>query len=167
MTPKTFWRYFLKLFGLYAIWRAGLLLPDFFSIVYFKAFLIIQILIFVSYLAFFAALGYFSLLKTDLIIDKLKLTQGLGDDPLNINIHRSSLLKIIIIMIGGLMLADSLPLLISNLFQYFQNTNYFDKFKDNRSSPLVVLYLLKIIIGFFMIADSRLIVNFIERKRKN
>ena len=167
MTPKVFWTYSLKIFGLYAIYRAGLLLPDFFSIIYYKTFLLIQILIFASFFVFFGTLGYFSVLKTNLIIDKLRLTHGLSDEPMNINIHRSSLLKIAIIVIGGLLVADSLPLLFSNLFQYFQNTNYFSKFKDNRSSPLVVLYLLKVIVGSFMVADSRLVVNFIERKRKN
>ena len=170
MTPKFFWTYSLKIFGLYAIWQSILILPQFFSITYLsvenKTVFLVQILILLIYLVLYAALGYYCVYKTKLVIDKLKLENGFNDEVININIHRSSLLKIAIIIVGGIMLADSLPLLTSNLFQYFQNSAYSSKFKDNRYSPLVILYMLKVVIGYFMVADNRLIVNFIERKRK-
>ncbi|MEP6614834.1 MAG: hypothetical protein ABJA76_23165, partial [Mucilaginibacter sp.] len=83
-----------------------------------------------------------------------------------INIHRSSLLSIATIVIGGLMLADGLPLFVYHGFQYFENIGRDMTFASNRSSPWLITNFLKIAIGYFMVADSRLIVNFIERKRK-
>jgi len=92
--------------------------------------------------------------------------KGNEDERIEVNIHRSSLLKIAIIVLGGLLLADSTPFLGFQLISYFENTQVKLSFIENRASPYLVAELLKVIIGYFMVTDSRLIVNFIERKRK-
>jgi hypothetical protein len=100
------------------------------------------------------------------VIKKLSLDKGFTEENIEINIHRSSLLSIAIIVLGGLMLADALPLLVYDAFNYVQRDDTYTGFSKNRASPYLVSNLLKIVIGYFMVVDSRLIVNFIERKRR-
>ncbi|MCR8558616.1 hypothetical protein KXD93_13250 [Mucilaginibacter sp. BJC16-A38] len=75
-------------------------------------------------------------------------------------------MTIAIIVLGGLMLVDSLPSLIFNGFEYIQNDTTYSKIRDNRATPYLVSNFLKVVVGYFMVADSRLVVNFIERKRR-
>jgi len=167
MTPKTFWTIFLKIFGLYLIWQTLIILPSFFSTLIFmgnsgdkvSVFTTLFAIVFIA--CFFIAILRYCIFKTDWIIE-----EGLSEEKLEINIHRSSLLSIAIIVLGGVMLADGLPLLVYYCFQYIQHDNTYTKFIENRSTPWIVTNFLKILFGYFMVADSRLIVNFIERKRK-
>ena len=64
------------------------------------------------------------------------------------------------------MLADGLPILTFNIFEYIQANTSYNTFSQNRFSPYIVSNLLKVVIGYFMIADSRLLVNFIERRKR-
>jgi len=172
MTIRTFWTIFLKIFGLYLIWQTLTILPGFFSTLIFmntqgdKASLFTTFAAIIFITCFFITILRYCIIKTDWIIEKLQLEKGFAEEKLEINIHRSSLLSIVIIVLGGLMLADGLPLLVYYGFQYIQHNNTYTKFMDNRSTPWLVTNFLKIVIGYFMVSDSRLIVNFIERKRR-
>ena len=173
MTVKTFWTIFLKIFGLYLVWQIISFLPTFVSWINYLGSadaksLLIAIIILCLILGFFILVARYSIFKTDWIIEKLKLEKGFADDRIEINIHRSSLLSIAIIVLGGLLLADGLPMFGYNVFTYIKYSNEY-QYKgiwDNRNTPALVSSLLKVLIGYFMVADSRLIVNFIERKRK-
>lgn len=172
MTPKTFWTFFLKIFGLYLIWQTLILLPSFFSTLVYMFRSDDKLSVFTALCAIvvigctFALIFRTCLFKTDFLIKKLRLDKGFEDETVEINIHRSSLLSIATIVIGGLMLADGLPLLVFYGFQYIQRDSAYATFGRNPSSPWLVTNFLKIVIGYFMVADSRLIINFIERKRK-
>jgi hypothetical protein len=171
MTLKTFWTIFLKIFGIYLIWQVLIILPSFFSTLIFiggedkiSLFTTLSAIIFI--ISFFVLIVRYSIFKTDRVIEKLHLEKGFPDEKLEINIHRSSLLTIATIVLGGLMIADGLPLLIYNTFYYIQRSDALIKFSDNRVTPYLVSNLLKVLLGYFMVSDSRLIVNFVERKRK-
>jgi hypothetical protein len=171
MTLNTFWKIFLKVFALYLIWQLLLVLPTVFSsIVYLtrndkmEMFTIFSGLLCTA-LVFIAIIRY-CLFQSDRVIDKLRLTKGFTDEKLEINIHRSSLLTIIVIVLGCLMIANSLPLFIFNIFSYIQRSDNTMKFQDNPSTPYLVSDFLKVIIGYFIATESRLVVNFIERNRK-
>lgn len=64
------------------------------------------------------------------------------------------------------MVADGLPFLAFNILNYVQADSTYNTFSQNRASPYIISNLLKIVIGYFMMADNRLIINFIERKSK-
>ncbi|MFI5136563.1 MAG: hypothetical protein ACHQIM_01965 [Sphingobacteriales bacterium] len=171
MELKTFWKIFLKIFSLYLIWQTLVILPSFFSTLIFVGgqdkitmFTTVSAIVFIA--LFFIFIIRYCLFQTDRVIDKLHLEKGFPDEKLEINIHRSSLLSIAIIILGGLMLADGLPLLVYHAFYYIQRSDAFIKFQDNRATPYLVSNFLKVLFGYFMVADNRLIVNFIERKRK-
>src|SRR5437868_3654116 len=63
---------------------------------------------------------YYLVFRTNFIIDKLKLDRGFDQNTIPLNIHRSTILSIAIIVIGGLMVADETPNLCRQLFAYFQ-----------------------------------------------
>jgi len=172
MTLKTFWSVLIKLIGLYLIWQLLILLPSIISIfaaarIYGDGSSIIpDIILRTVHILVIIFIIRSCLFRTDDVIIKLRLMKGNEDERIEVNIHRSSLLKIAIIVLGGLLLADSTPFLGFQLISYFENTQVKLSFIENRASPYLVAELLKVIIGYFMVTDSRLIVNFIERKRK-
>jgi signal transduction histidine kinase len=171
MTLTTFWKIFLKIFALYLIWQILVFVPSLISTITYSngqdsksIFYIVTFFVFIG-LFFYFIIDY-CLFQTDKVINKLRLTKGFTDEKLEINIHRSSLLTIAVIVLGGLMLANSLPSLISNMLFYVERNDASTKFRDNPATRYVIVDFLKVVIGYFMLADSRLIVNFIERKRK-
>ncbi len=120
------------------------------------------------------ALVYFYLFrlcifKTDVIIDKLQLDAGYQDERFEFNIHRSTLLKIAVIVMGGVLIIDSVPLLLQQVLTYLQQSHAiaYNKFTDGPTAKYIVLYFIKTSIGVFMLTSSRLIVNVIELKRKS
>ena len=128
MTIKTFWTIFLKIFGLYLIWQVISLLPSFISWIKFvssddsRAYPE-TIALLCLILGFFILVIRYSIFKTEWVINKLKLDEGFSDKNIEINIHRSSLLSIAIIVLGGLLLADGLPLFCYNVFTYIRYTS--------------------------------------------
>lgn len=172
MTPDTFWKIFLRIFGLYLIWQTLTIVPSFFATVMYYINTKDQLSIFnalwaIVFIAlFFIAIIRYCLFKTDRTIAKLRLTRGLPEDTIEVNIHRSSLLSIAVIVLGGVMLADGLPSLLYNIFDYIQREETALKFTENRATPYLIANLLKVVIGYFMMSDNRLVVNFIERKRR-
>ena len=171
MTLNTFWTIFLKIFGLYLIWQILTILPSFLStLIYVGGQDKISLFTTLSGIAFatlfFIFIVRYCIFKTARVIEILHLEKGFAEEKVEVNIHRSSLLTIVVIISGGLMLADGLPLIVYDVFYYIQRSDSFVTFKDNRATPYLVSNLLKVIIGYFMVADSRLIVNFIERKRR-
>ena len=110
--------------------------------------------------------SYYLIFKSDLIIDKLKLDKGFDQETIPLNIHRSTILSISIIVIGGLIIADEIPNLCRQLFAYFQEK----RMTYGQTNPTIsysVLAAAKIVIGLVLIGNQRQIVNFIERRRKN
>lgn len=172
MTPNTFWTFFLRAFGLYLIWQTLTIVPSFFSTLIYinrtadKSDLFPTLSAIVFIVLFFIAVLRFCIFKTEWIIEKLHLSKGLADERIDVNIHRSSLLSIAVIVLGGLMVADGLPFLAFNILNYVQADSTYNTFSQNRASPYIISNLLKIVIGYFMMADNRLIINFIERKSK-
>jgi hypothetical protein len=168
MTPKTFWTIFLKIIGIYLILNSLTLIPQFissFAFSYGQDFTFGLIMIFFAILIltiiYFLILRY-CIFKTDWIINKLKLSDGFSDDKIELKIHRSTVLSISIIVIGGIVFIDSLPQLCKESYQYFQQHST----SMNPSAGWLIFYFIKTIIGILLMSYHRMIVNFIERKRK-
>jgi hypothetical protein len=173
MTLKIFWTIFLKIFGLYLIWQTLIILSiDFSTISLFngldkilfkdhdKVFFFILLSEMVLMVLLLVLIIRYCIFKTDRIIEKLHLEKGFIEEKVEINIHPSSLLTIAIIVLGGLILADSLPRLVGDTILYAG-------VRQNKELGYVVSNLLRVCLGYFMVIKSPLIVNFIERKKKN
>jgi hypothetical protein len=171
MAPNTLWTIILKIFGLYIflqfLYTLTMELPvvllaydqnerstlEFIAVPFFS--LSIQLFILIAFI-----------FKTDWLISALRLNKGITEEKLELNIHRSTVLRIAIIITGLILLVDGLPVLFKSLFTYYQEINVFNGFKQYPSGGYIIANLVKVLISYFMISSSRLIVNFIERKRK-
>ena len=113
MTAKAFWTIILRITGLYFAWQFIVLLPPLFSaFIYFDnnklektataTILVFEIIVYVFVL-------YSCFFKTDWVIEKLNLEKGLEDEKFEINVHRSVVLKIIVVVLGGIFVADAFP----------------------------------------------------------
>lgn len=114
----------------------------------------------------YGLVSYYLIFKSELIIDKLKLDSGFDQDTIEMNMHRSAILSISVIVIGGLLITDEIPNLCRQLFSYFQEKRM-TYGQTNPSISYSVLSAAKIVIGLLLIGNQRQIVNFIELKRKH
>ncbi len=172
MTLKTFWSVLIKLIGLYITWKILILLPSLIALIPFASNYgadpdrVILTCIFVLIgVAVIFLLALYCLFRTDGVIKTLRLVKGQEEERLDVNIHRSSLLTIALIVFGAYLLADTIPAFASQLISYFQVQQNV-KFFKTPDAPYIIGSLLKIILGYFMIADTQFIVNLIERKRR-
>jgi hypothetical protein len=171
MTPRTLFNIILKILGIFFIKDILTILPQLLSTILYLTkvdtvgeaiwTLITTMLILLVYVF----ISYFLIFKSDLIIDKLKLDTGFDQETIPLNIHRSTILSISIIVIGGLILADEIPNLCRQLFAYFQEKRM-TYGQTNPNISYSVLAGAKIVIGLLLIGNQRQIVNFIEHKRK-
>jgi hypothetical protein len=65
--------------------------------------------------------------KTEFIIDLLKLDKKFGKEIISLNIHRSVVLSISIMVVGGLLLVNEIPNFINQINFYFQDKKLLGK----------------------------------------
>lgn len=179
MSARSFWTILLKVLGIYVIIQGLLMIPS--SITLFEvvrawsspnmAGADLLTYVFLALYNIILVCVFWFLIKACLInpewtIDKLKLDQGIIEEQLNISMHRSDILTIVIMVIGGITLVDSLPLLCQHIFTSFQQTNEYGGFKKNPATGYLIISFVRTVFGIFMLTSSRLIVNFIEKKRR-
>jgi hypothetical protein len=169
MTPKTLFTIILKIIGLFFIRDLLLSLPQLLSFILFLKngetleavwnlisggiFILLELLI-----------CYYLIFKTDWIIHRLKLTAGFDQEIVPFNMHRSTILSIAIILIGGLILVDEIPNLCRGVFTYIEERrmNYSEL---NKEVPYIVLSVVKIIIGILILTENRRLVSLIEKRK--
>ena len=111
------------------------------------------------------AIIYLLIFKTEFIIDLLGLDKKFGKEIIDLNIHRSIVLSISIMVVGGLILVNEIPNFINQINFYFLDRNILGK-----GAAAKRLYLIlsgsKIFVGGLLITYQNQIVNFIELRRK-
>jgi hypothetical protein len=176
MTPRSLWTILIKILGIYIILDSLTGIPAFLStIISFRSMIQITgttdvvLFQFGYYLVVIITYGFIcwlSLFKTDWLIDKLILDKGYQDEKFEFTMHRSTILKITVMIIGAIMLTSGFPWLCRYTFAYFQQVSEYKRFKDSPQSALIICYFLQTFIGYFMLTCSRIVVNYIELKRK-
>ena len=171
MTPKSLFNIILKIIGIFFIKEALLILPSFVSAILSirsttdTGEILFDLILYLGVLLVYGAISYYLIFKTEWIIQKLKLENGFDESEFSLNIHRSTILRITVMVIGGLILADEIPNFCRQLYSY-----YMQKTMTHGLHPTIaflVLSVTKIIIGALLIAEQRKIVNFIEYKQRN
>ncbi|MCB9361124.1 MAG: hypothetical protein H6587_12220 [Flavobacteriales bacterium] len=169
MTIKTFWTIFLKILGIYIVFGSLTVIPQFVSSLMLldadNGFIVSIIIILLTLGAYLLILRLF-VFKTEWLINKLDLIKGFEEEKFEINIHRSTILKIAIIVIGGLIFIEDFPLFCKEMFSYFQQSNSSGLFGSNPTSSWVIFYFIKTLLGYLMMTNSNRITNLIERQRK-
>jgi len=176
MSLRTFWTIVLKIFGLYIFVQILYFIPTFFSeiITLFSmgghdggagdAWIALSGLLLTFSVFLFMLIAF--LFRPDRLINVLSLERLFDEHNIEFNMHRSSILYIAVIVTGLVMFIDSLPLFLKELYGYYKQINELRGFKDYSGATWIIFSLVKVFISFFMITSPRLIVNFIERKRR-
>jgi len=171
MSVRNFWTVFLKILGIWLVIEGVLVLPQFiYALPFFGqnnnenlwAFLYVICLILLIVGIYIFVLWLF-VFKTSWLIDKLKLEKGFTDERIEFNIQSSSIITIATIVIGGLIFIDSLPEFCRRAFTFFRQKNMF---VENPASGWIFFHLVKTVIGYLMMTNSKVVVRFIEKQEK-
>src|SRR4051812_37520501 len=115
MTTRSLFNIILKVLGIFYLKDVVATIPQLLSVfLYFtKADSALEgiwtFLLTIVILVVYILISYYLIFRSELIINKLKLDQGFDQETIPLNIHRSTILSISIIIIGGLMVAETIP----------------------------------------------------------
>jgi len=168
MLIRSFWIILIKILGLLLISGALVLVPQSISFVYyaFKSGDLADVLSIVALnlilLFIYFIIVILCIYKTNLIIDKLKLDKGFDTERIELNFDSTKVISIAIIVIGGLLFIDTIPILLREIIVFFQDKNLF---KDYPKSGWLIFYFCKAIIGYLLMANSFRIAKLIEKQK--
>jgi len=108
----------------------------------------------------------YCIFKTDWVVEKLHLSRGFEEEKFDLNIHHSTILMIVTMVIGGYLITDGLPQLCYRIFSYAQRSDQFKGFTDNPASPWLAMDIFKVVLGYILLTESKSIVKLIERNSK-
>lgn len=166
MLIKTFWKILIKIIGLWILFGCISLIPQFFSTLSFtdefldfKSLIPIWLMLFASIIAYAFVIRLF-LFKTDWIIEKLKLEKNFTEERIDIKISSTEILTISIIIIGGLIIVESLPLFFSRLIDFFQQKS---QLKEYHETSWLVYYFVKLILGYLLVTNGKNIAKYLAK----
>jgi hypothetical protein len=116
----------------------------------------------------YISVAYLLLIKTDWIIEKLQLTRHFPAGDIPLNVHRSTVLSIALLLVAFLTLLEAVPSFVSAIGQWWwmkQNTRLYEADIGTFQAAPITLGL-QIIASLLIIGHLRRIVNFFERKRR-
>ena len=171
MTTKDLFRLIIKIFGLYFLVTLIFTIPGnlLFSFNNIDLTIIISILL---YLLICAGLFVLIIYYPDFIIDLLKLNKGFDEERIDLaNFNNTNILKLAVVIIGGIMLIKNIPAFLTNLFFAFKSSinpnNSTIKFGSLNDYIRLSINFLNIIIGFLLIANYKIIGLFLDKKNNN
>jgi hypothetical protein len=178
MKPVTFFNIVLKLFGLYFIKEAIIILPQ----IIFSLFLLTTVnnvnttvvgeanvtYIITSFCTVLIYLGVaiFLFLRFNYITEKIKLKDGIFEEPVFNNLSEESILNILLFLLGGFIVFNELPNLCKNIFNHFQVKKLNHSFVKPDYS-FIILSTVKVLIGIIILTVRKEIVQLFKLKEKN
>tara|TARA_R110002126_G_scaffold139217_2_gene283839 strand:+ start:83 stop:586 length:504 start_codon:yes stop_codon:yes gene_type:complete len=167
MLIRTFWTIVIKIIGLWILLGCISILPQFFSTLSFTegklelgSLMMIWLILFTTIVLYIIVIRFF-LLKSEWIIDKLKLNKNFTEEKIDLDIKSSTVLTIATIIFGGLIIAESLPSFCSRLFDFFKQKALL---KDYRDTSWLIYHFVKIIIGYLLLTNGKNIAKYIDEK---
>jgi uncharacterized membrane protein YidH (DUF202 family) len=171
MTPKSIFTIILKIFGLWFILGLMQVLPNSASIIP----LIIQedlLLLIISSIFIAISLGIYIfviwlfLFKTGLIIDKLSLDKHFDQSSFEINIQQRTVIQISIIILGGLICIDALPMFINEVLNYLRMGQFEGTLTEFPNFNYIVINGLKLVFGYLLMTNSKRVTNWVDKQKE-
>ncbi|HLN73773.1 MAG TPA: hypothetical protein VK205_10790 [Prolixibacteraceae bacterium] len=170
MSIKTFWTILLKVIGIWMFLSGFTAVTYFFSSVglisYAENLNIPDVIYYIG--ALLLILGLFLLIikmlifNPNWIINKLKLVKGIEEETLDLNVGSNAVINIAIIVTGAVLIIDALPLLCQSIFIYLQQKTIF---RNDPGAGSIILLLAKSVLGYFLLTKSKIISEFIAKKK--
>lgn len=167
MTIRTFWTIFIKILGIWLLLSSLTVVPQFLSTLYYvdpneaAQNIALTIALILLTIGFYVLVLLLFVFKTAWLIDKLHLDKGFEEEKIDLNIQLSTVLTVAIIVFGGIMFIDSLPQLCRQTFAFFQQKSIFRK---NPTSGWIIFYLVKTILSYLLMTNSKQVVAFINKR---
>lgn len=169
MSIRTFWVILIKILGLLLISGALTVIPQWFTSIFYtyqsgdvyNMAILASLLLIILFVYFF--IFKICMYKTSCIIDKLKLDKGFDNETLELNSSENKIISIAVIVIGGLMFVENIPVLLREMFVFFQDKNLF---KDYPKAGWIIFDFCKVILGYLLMTNSFRITNFIRSKKE-
>lgn len=170
MTIRTFWHLIIKTIGIWIVIHGIMSLPGLITtaLVAYQSpyadspvFIGIEVLYFIIPILFYLLVLRFLVLKTQNIINLLKLEKGMEEARIDIKLPYNKVLRIIIILIGGMLLVTAIPNLVENLYSFITENLPFNA--SPRANSLIVC-IFQSITGFLVMTNSDIIQRYIYKK---
>lgn len=176
MTKRDFFRIIIKLFGLYSlILTVFYYIPSNISYVTFQFEPIVLLWLFGASLL--AILVYvFLILKTDLIIDLLKIDKGFDDEQIDFGSFNSQkIIQLALIIIGGFLIIDYLPDFLQYTYLAFKKEvspsglNQLEEFGFGKITDYFnwAISGMNLIIAYFLLTNYNRVTKWLTRNEKN
>ncbi len=94
------------------------------------------------------------------IIDAFKLDQNFTEDSISADIQTNTVIRIAVIVLGGVIFLQTLPELFQMIFQTFQSKAVF---REDPNIGILVYMLVKVILGYWMMSNSAQVMSIIEK----
>jgi hypothetical protein len=166
MTVRTFWIILLKISGL---WLGANGLYYFFEFYLSGYLLTLEQTMFLSMTRLIFGILIFVVLPIGLIfqpqwfIEVLRLDKENKGQQLSLDENRGGFLSVAVIVIGGLMIIQSLPAILSLLHSmYYRDVPGFADFAGEN----LTFHICKSILGYLLITNANQVVQFIEKRSK-
>lgn len=166
MSIKTFWTIFVKILGVWLVLESVTLLPQLFSNIFYYNiydqevnYVWVAVAIILLVIFYLLILRIF-IFRNDWFIKVLKLEKDFEEERIDVNIKQSTLIRISIIVIGGLVFIDGLPIFCKQVFEFLQEEYVF---RESPSAAWVIFYFIKTAMGYLLMTQSNLLVTFIEK----
>ena len=168
MSPKSFFLILIKIMGIFLLYKIFVSFGNSFSFynsrLYYGAEFTFEDKLFFTlpFVVLFIAIVYFFIINPNLLIKLFRLDKDFDEEKFELNIDKTSILKIAVIVTGGIMFVNNLPYIVYESIKYFQlsvlNIN-----ENNK----VIYSIVAAIIGFLLMTSSKKIVDFIVKKEKS
>ncbi len=169
MEIKSFWNIILKGIGLWLILNCLYIFPQIAVTLFTYQFMegwntaIPELFFGIIALFVYILISGLFLFKTSFLISKLGLEKHFTENRIDITVSKNTVLKIIVILIGGTTLIDSLPNLISEIFQFIQQKELIGNYPN---LAWLIFYFIKTLIGYLLMTNSNLLVKFIDKQKE-
>ncbi|TPD66079.1 hypothetical protein [Flavobacterium microcysteis] len=167
MLIDTFWKLLLKIIGLWLLFGFFSVIPQFFSMISFvdggidfQSLLLLSVGLCATIIILVIIIRLF-LFKTSWIIEKLKLKDNFKEERIDLTIKSTTVLTIAIIVIGALILIESLPSFCSDLISFLQQK---ELLKDYPQTGWLIYHFIKIIFGYLLLTNAKNFTKFIEKE---
>lgn len=169
MSATSLFNIVLKVFGISFIKDIIIALPTLLSVFYsfgdgdasggFSTILITLLTLLV-----YCIVAYYFVFRTQDVIRHLRLLEDIPEDPVPLNVHRSTVVSIAIMIVALYIITEAIPLLIRGLtkwFQYNRMTNGVLNVMQPFDYSIIFVYVAEIVIGLLLLGYNRQLVNYI------
>ncbi len=163
MRIKSVWLLVLKLMGIYlCLGFFETIMIVFSQLINSSTYDFLLIGAYLGGLLFYFAIIYCLLFKTYKLIQWFQLEKDFDTETVNMELSTTSIIRIAVIVLGGLMFIDNVSSLISQLLTFFQQELLFKNYSG--AQPLVFAFI-KTVIGYLLLTNSSFVTRLIEKQQ--